>query len=295
MKSNIIRATAANNSIRAFVANTTHMIEEARKIHHASPVAIAALGRTLTVTSIMGLMLKGEDEKITVRINGGGPLGSIIVVGYASGNVKGYIENAQVEGTTIRPGKLNVGEAVGVDGSIKVIKDLGLFNPYTGTYPLVSGEIGEDFAAYFMHSEQQPSAVAVGVLIDVDYSVKAAGGFIIQVLPDIDAITLAKLEDKIKGMESITSLMSRGIKEEDLLNFVLDGMEPQINSRQEVDFICDCSRERLGKALLSVSKKDLEEMINEDGGAELICHFCNKKYFFDKAYLIQQLNAMYGE
>lgn len=286
LKNKVIRITAANNSIRGFFANTTEMVEKAMEIHQASPVAISALGRTLTAASILGLMLKGEDHKLTVRINGGGPLGTIMVVGNSQGDVKGYVANPVVESTNIKPGKLNVGAAVGTKGDLTVIRDLGMKEPYVGSYPLVSGEIGEDFAAYFLHSEQQPSAVALGVLVDVDYHIKAAGGYIIQVLPDIEEETLKKLEDKLLTLEPITTLMGQGMDETEILNHILGEMEPKILEEYEVDFVCDCHEERLEKALISIGKEEIKNIIEEDGGAEMVCHFCNKKYFFDKERLL---------
>ncbi|MDR5659567.1 Hsp33 family molecular chaperone HslO [Serpentinicella sp. ANB-PHB4] len=285
MKNTVLRATAGQGSIRIFVANTTNMVEKARKTHMASPVAIAALGRTLTATSIMGLMLKKDGEKITVKIDGKGPLGPIVVVSDHLGQVKGYVSHPQVKGSNIRPGKLNVGEAVGNKGNITVIKDLGLREPYRGTYELVSGEIGEDFAAYFLHSEQQPSAVALGVLVDRDYSIKASGGFILQVLPNAKIEVISKLEEKLSKLEPITVLMEKGMSEEDILHHVLGDMDVKILERNEIDFVCDCNAERFERGLISLGKKELKEIIEEDKGAELQCHFCNEKYYFDEENL----------
>ncbi|MBU5677026.1 Hsp33 family molecular chaperone HslO [Alkaliphilus sp. MSJ-5] len=292
MKSTIIRATAASNKIRVFVANTTAMIDKVHKLHETSPVAIAALGRTLTATSIMGLMLKSEKEKITVNINGGGPLGPIVVVGNSKGNVKGYVSHPNTESTNLYPGKLDVGSAVGRDGSITVIKDLGLRDPYVGSYPLVTGEIAEDFAAYFTFSEQQPSGVALGVLIDVDYTIKAAGGYIVQVLPGIDEETLTKLEDKLASLEPITSIIEKKSTPEEMLDYILGEMEPTILESYEVDFICDCNEERLEQVLISIGEKDLREITEEDKKAELVCHFCNKKYQFNEEQLRKLLDEV---
>lgn len=292
MKSKILRATAANNSIRLFVADTTAMVENARTMHNASPVAIAALGRTLTATSIMGIMLKSDKQKITVKINGGGPLGPIVVVANAFGNVKGYVANPQTEGTFLYDNKLNVGEAVGANGEIVVVKDIGLKEPYSGTYPLVSGEIAEDFAAYFLYSEQQPSAVGLGVLVDVDYSVKAAGGFIIQVMPDINENLLFILENRLKELEPVSTLLSRDMGAEAILDYIIGDMEHIIHETYEVDFVCDCHEERLENALISIGREALTEIIEEDEGAEMVCHFCNKKYYFNKERLMGLLKDM---
>lgn len=286
MKSIVLRATADNDNIRVFVANTTSMVEEARKTHNASPVAIAALGRTMTATSIIGLMLKHKDERVTVRINGKGKLGSIVVVSDHKGNVKGYVSNPHVVGSNISPGKLNVGEAVGKDGDITVIRDYGLKEPYAGTYKLATGEIAEDFASYFFYSEQQPSVVALGVLVDIDYSVKAAGGFIIQVMPDAEDETITRLEKRISTLEPITTLLEKGLSQEEILYHILGEFEIKILETYEVEYKCDCSIERFEKALISVGKKDLEEIIREDKGAELHCHFCNHKYFFNEEHLL---------
>lgn len=292
MKSRIIRATAASNKIRIFVANTTAMVDKVQELHQATPVAIAALGRTLTATSIMGLMLKSEKEKITVTINGGGPLGPIVVVGNSKGNVKGYVSHPNTESTHLYPGKLDVGSAVGKDGSITVIRDLGLREPYVGSYPIVTGEIAEDFAAYFTFSEQQPSGVALGVLVDIDYTIKAAGGYIVQILPGIDEETVAKLEDKLASLEPITSIVEKKSTPEEILDYILGDMEPTILESYEVDFICDCNEERLEQVLMSIGEKELTEIIEEDKKAELVCHFCNKKYNFNEEDLRKLLNEI---
>ncbi|KAB3535408.1 Hsp33 family molecular chaperone HslO [Alkaliphilus pronyensis] len=292
MKSRIVRVTASNNMIRGFFADTTEMVSKACKTHVTSPVASAALGRTLTATSIMGLMLKEKQHRITIKINGGGPIGTILSVGDSYGNVKGYVDYPQVESTYIKPGKLNVANAVGDKGTITVIKDLGLKEPYIGTYPITSGEIGEDFAAYFLHSEQQPSAVALGVLVDIDYTIKASGGFIVQVLPGVSDEVLNKLEDRLGQLQSITNLMKEGMNEAEICNHVLEGLEPRTIEEYEVDFVCDCNEERLEKALISLGVKELEEIIQEDKGAEMTCHFCNKKYYFNEEHLRGLLNTI---
>jgi molecular chaperone Hsp33 len=268
------------------------MIDKVQKLHETSPVAIAALGRTLTATSIMGLMLKSEKEKITITINGGGPLGPIVVVGNSKGNVKGYVSHPDTESTNLYPGKLDVGSAVGKDGSITVVKDLGLKEPYVSSYQLVSGEIAEDFAAYFTFSEQQPSGVALGVLVDVDYTIKAAGGYIVQVLPDIDEDTLTKLEDKLASLEPITSIIQNKTTPEEILDYILGDLEPTILESYDVDFICDCNEERLEQVLMSIGEDDLREITEEDKKAELVCHFCNKKYNFNEEHLRRILNEI---
>lgn len=285
MKNYITRAVAADKNIRVFVGITTDLVEEARKIHNTTPVATAALGRTLTVASMMGLMLKGEKDKLSIQIKGDGPLKQILAVADAKGNVKGYVANPYVELPLREDGKLDVGNAIGKNGKIVVIKDLGLKDPYIGQLDLVSGEIAEDMTAYFAYSEQQPSAVALGVLVDRDYSVKAAGGFIIQVLPGIEEEVITKLEDRLNHLPSITQMIEKEKDGEKLLKMILEGFDVEILEKAEVKLVCDCSVEKMERALVSVGAKDLKEIIEEDGHAELTCHFCNEKYYFDKAHL----------
>lgn len=285
MKDYVIRAVDADHGIRAFIGITTGLVEKARQIHDTTPVATAALGRTLTATVMMGLMLKGKNNKISVQIKGNGPVKQILAVSDEQGHVKGYISNPFVELPLRADGKLDVGGAVGSEGNMVVIKDLGLKEPYVGQSALVSGEIAEDFTAYFAHSEQQPSAVALGVLVDRDRTVKAAGGFIIQLLPGASDDVIQKLENRLQNLESISSLIDRGMTGEKILGHVLQDFSMEILEKKEVALVCDCSTERLEKALLSIGEKDLKEIIEEDGQAELTCHFCNTKYHFDKGHL----------
>ncbi|NBG89486.1 Hsp33 family molecular chaperone HslO [Isachenkonia alkalipeptolytica] len=285
MKSKILRGTAFDGQVRIFIANTTNFVEKAKEIHQTSPVATAALGRVLTATSILGVMLKGERDKITTRINGQGPIGTIIATSDASGNVKGYVTNPQVMVESKTPGKLNVGAAVGKDGEITVIKDLGLKNPYIGNYPLVNGEIGEDLAAYFMYSEQQPSAVGLGVTIEKDYTIKSAGGFILQILPDTDENVAYILEERVKEAGSISKLIENSRDEKEIMNQLLEGLNPKVLEEYEVDYFCDCNRGRFEKALISLGKEEIMTLIEEDHGAELQCHFCNEKYQFSQKEL----------
>lgn len=284
MKDYVIRAVAADRTIRAFVAVSTNLVEKARAIHDTTPVAAAALGRTLTATAILGLMLKDEDSKVSVQIKGDGPVKQILAVANGKGQVKGYISNPYVD-LPLRPdGKLDVGSAVG-KGNMVVIKDLGMKEPYVGQSELVSGEIAEDFTAYFAYSEQQPSAVAMGVLIDRDRTIKASGGFILQPLPGAAEETLEKLENRLQAIESITSFIDKDMNPEEILGVLLEGFDFEILEKKEIELICDCSVERLEQALVSIGERDLKEIIEEDGQAELTCHFCNTKYHFDKAHL----------
>lgn len=285
MQSYVVRAITADKYIRAFMAITTGMVEEARCTHHTTPVATAALGRTITGAAMMGLMLKGDQDKLSIQIKGDGPLKQILAVTNANGNVKAYVANPYVELPLRQDGKLDVGKAVGKNGKITVIKDLGLKDPYMGQLELVSGEIAEDITAYFAYSEQQPSAVGLGVLVDRDYSVKTAGGFIIQVLPGIPEEVLSKLESRLNQLSSITQMIERKEDGERVLKTILEGFDVEILDKKEVRFICDCSMERMEKALVSIGAKDLQEIIKEDGKAELVCHFCNKKYHFSKEHL----------
>jgi len=282
----ILRGTSKNHGIRIFAADTTSMVEEARRLHNTSPVASAALGRALTASSIMGIMMKGDNDKLTLSINGKGPLGTIVCVADSKGTVKGYVSNPLVDIPTRADGKLDVGSAVGINGLVTIIKDMGMKEPYTGQYPLVNGEIAEDLTAYYAYSEQQPSAIALGVLVDVDYSIKAAGGFIVQLMPDAEEKDIDILEKNLSQITSVSHLIDDGKTPEDLINLVLKDLEPIIYEKIPVQYKCDCSRERIEKALISIGKKDLDEIINEDKLAEVSCHFCNTVYHFNEAELI---------
>ncbi len=282
----ILRGTSKNNGIRIFAADTTKLVEDARKIHNTSPVASAALGRTLTASSIMGIMMKGDNDKLTLSINGKGPIGTVVCVADSKGTVKGYVSNPSVELPLREDGKLNVGEAVGINGLITVIKDFGMKEPYTGQYPLTNGEIAEDLTAYYAYSEQQPSAIALGVLVDVDYTIKAAGGFIVQLMPEAEDKDIEILERNIAQIKSVSHLIDDGNTPEDLINIVLKDLEPLIYEKIPVKYKCDCSRDRIEKALISIGKNDLDTIINEDKQAELLCHFCNTLYHFNEDQLI---------
>jgi molecular chaperone Hsp33 len=282
----ILRGTSKNHGIRIFAADTTSMVEEARRLHNTSPVASAALGRALTASSIMGIMMKGDNDKLTLSINGKGPLGTIVCVADSKGTVKGYVSNPLVDIPSRADGKLDVGSAVGINGLVTIIKDMGMKEPYTGQYPLVNGEIAEDLTAYYAYSEQQPSAIALGVLVDVDYSIKAAGGFIVQLMPDAEEKDIDILEKNLSQITSVSHLIDDGKTPEDLINLVLKDLEPIIYEKIPVQYKCDCSRERIEKALISIGKKDLDEIINEDKLAEVSCHFCNTVYHFNEAELI---------
>ncbi|NLJ87956.1 MAG: Hsp33 family molecular chaperone HslO [Epulopiscium sp.] len=290
MKDYIIRATDKKKQIRAFAAVTTNLVEEGRKIHDTSPVVSAAMGRLMTAAGMMGYMLKGEKDIITLQIKGDGPLRGIVVTADNKGNVKGYPYNPSVDLPLNSIGKLDVKRAIG-NGYLTVIKDLGLKEPYIGQTKLVSGEIAEDLTFYFYNSEQIPSAVALGVLVDRDWSIKKAGGFIIQLMPETDEETISKLENNLKKISSITSLLEEGKLAEDILEMLLGEIE--ILDKLPVNYNCNCTREKIRKALISIGLKDLKEMLEEDKGGEVKCFFCNSSYVFnedDLKEIIQELS-----
>ncbi|WP_101772290.1 Hsp33 family molecular chaperone HslO [Peptostreptococcus faecalis] len=281
MKDYCIRVTAGNNDVRGFFATTKNMVETARGFHNTTKVATAALGRTLTATSMMGLMMKNRGDKLTVIIKGGGPIGTILTTSGVDGIVKGYVTNPGVEVENYENGKLNVAGAVGNDGTIKVIKDLGLKDPYNGEYEMVSGEIAQDFTYYFTVSEQTPSAVALGVLTTSD-EVQEAGGFIVQLLPDASEETISRLEKNIANLKTITQMLSEGLTPEDIMAIVLDGLDPIIRDKTEIGFECDCSKEKVSEVFAAIGKKELLSIIEEDKGAEVGCQFCNSTYNFSE-------------
>jgi Disulfide bond chaperones of the HSP33 family len=231
----ILRGTSKNHGIRIFATDTTSMVEEARRLHNTSPVASAALGRALTASSIMGIMMKGDNDKLTLSINGKGPLGTIVCVADSKGTVKGYVSNPLVDIPSRADGKLDVGSAVGINGLVTIIKDMGMKEPYTGQYPLVNGEIAEDLTAYYAYSEQQPSAIALGVLVDVDYSIKAAGGFIVQLMPEAEEKDIDILEKNLSQITSVSHLIDDGKTPEDLINLVLKDLEPMIYKKNSCE------------------------------------------------------------
>ncbi len=281
MKDYCIRVTTGNKEVRAFFASTKNMVETARGFHNTTKVATAALGRTLTATSMMGLMMKNKGDKITVIIKGGGPIGTILTSSNANGIVKGYVTNPDVEVENYASGKLNVAGAVGNQGTIRVIKDLGLREPYNGEYEMVSGEIAEDLTYYFTVSEQTPSAVSLGVLTRAD-EVEEAGGFIVQMMPDASEETISTIERNLTGIQSITQMLSQGLTPEDMMNIVLKDLEPSILDKLEVGFECDCSKNRVAEVFAAIGKQELKAIIDEDKGAEVGCQFCESKYSFSE-------------
>ncbi|WP_058300505.1 Hsp33 family molecular chaperone HslO [Gorillibacterium timonense] len=277
MKDELIRATAKDGKFRAFAVHTTALTEELRRRHSTTPTATAALGRTLAAGAMIGAMMKGE-EKLTIQIKGGGPIGQIVVDANAKGEVRGYVDNPAVDLPLNEKGKLDVSGAVGTDGFIYIIRDLGMKEPYLGSTPIVSGELAEDFTYYFAKSEQTPSVVALGVLVDKDYTVKAAGGFIVQLLPGVSEDEIAQLEEKLSKITSVTSLLESGATLEDILASILEDV--RILDRMDVSFRCKCSRERVERTLISLGREELTSILEEDGKIDLVCHFCNETYHF---------------
>ena len=283
-KDYIIRATAANGNIRLFAATTKNLTEYARSVHHTSPVATAALGRTLTAGAMMGLTMKNPKDLLTIQIKGRGCLGGIIVTANSRGFVKGYVEEPMVILPPNAKGKLDVGGAVG-PGQLTVIKDLGLKEPYIGTVALQTGEIADDLTYYFALSEQIPSSVALGVLLNKENHVEAAGGFIIQLMPFAEDSVISKLEEKLTNLPSVTELLSQGHTPESILELIFSDMDLIINEKCDTGFECNCPKERISRALLSLGKQELKRLIDDEKPVEVNCHFCNSTHSFEKAEL----------
>ena len=279
MKDYLVRATAADAQIRAFAATTRQMVETARQKHDTSPVVTAALGRLLTAGSMMGSMLKGEEDLLTLQVTGDGPMGGMTVTADSKGHVKGYANEPQVILPANSQGKLDVGGAVG-SGILRVIQDSGLKDPYVGQTVLQTGEIAEDLTYYFATSEQVPSSVGLGVLMERDNTVRQAGGFIVQLMPFAEEETISRLEQNLGTIRSVTSMLDEGLTPEELLGLVLEGMDIQFRDTCEVEFSCSCSKERVEKALISIGREEIDKMIADGEPIEVKCHFCNKGYQF---------------
>lgn len=279
MSDYIVRATAADAQIRVFAAYTKDMVEEARRRHETSPVATAALGRLMTAGAMMGSMLKGEKDLLTLRINASGPIQGITVTADSKARVKGYVGNPNVILPANKVGKLDVAGAVGI-GFMDVIKDMGLKEPYVGQTVLQTSEIAEDLTFYFANSEQVPSSVGLGVLMNKDNTVAQAGGFIIQLMPFASEEVIAQLEENLKDITSVTTLLAQGNTPEDLVNILCKNLDPVINDKLDTGFYCNCDRARVEKALISVGRKELQEMIDDGEDIEMKCHFCNSAYVF---------------
>ena len=285
MADQIIRVLAKNAPVKASVITARDMVERARQIHRTLPVATAALGRTLMAASMMGNQLKEDNGSVTLRIKGDGPLGGITAVADSAGNARGYVVNPAVDLPLKGPAKLDVGSAVGRDGSLTVIKDLNMKEPYVGTVPLVSGEIAEDITSYFAESEQIPTACALGVLVDVDQSVLCAGGYLIQLLPGADDAAISAIERGIERVGPVTEALRGGLDARGLVEQVLSEFELEELSAEPVEYRCYCSRDRVTRALISMGREELEALIREQGRAELTCQFCDKVYHYTKEEL----------
>ena len=279
MNDYMIRATAADGQIRAFAATTKEMVETAKNAHNTSPIATAALGRLMTAAAMMGSDLQGEGELLTLRIEGDGPIGGLLVTADGKGDVKGYAFNPDVMLPPNAQGKLDVGGSLGL-GVLSVIKDIGLKEPYVGQTQLITGEIAEDLTYYFATSEQVPSSVALGVLMNKDNTVRQAGGFIIQLLPGASDEIIDRLEAKLSGISSITSLLDAGKTPEEILTDILGEFGLEILKKMPVQFHCDCERSRVEKAIISIGRKEIQDMIDEGKEIEVNCQFCNKHYKF---------------
>ena len=284
MSDYLVRALAFNNKVRAFSVRTTDTVGEAQRRHETWPTASAALGRTMTAGVMMGAMLKGED-KITVKVEGKGPIGAIMVDSNAKGEVRGYASHPQTHFELNEHGKLDVRRAVGTDGMLTIVKDLGMRDFFTGSVPIVSGELGEDFTYYFAASEQVPSSVGLGVLVNPDNSILAAGGFVIQLMPGIEDETITIIEEKLKTMEPVSKLIARGLSPEELLQEILGAENVRVLDQMPVSFECNCSKERFSAAILGLGITEIQEIIEEDGKAEAQCHFCMEKYHFSQEEL----------
>ncbi len=292
MGDQLVRAITKDGMVKAVAVSTRELTERARQIHRTLPTATAALGRTLAAASMMGNALKGDGASLTLRVQGGGPLGILLAVSDNQGNVRGTVDNPAVDVPLRSDGKLDVGAAVGSQGTLTVIRDLHMKDPYVGSVGLLGGEIAEDLAAYFVESEQIPTACGLGVLVDRDQSVLAAGGYLIQLLPGAGEDVVAKVEGGVMAAGSVTGLLSGGAGPEEMLRQVLSDFELEILERASIEYRCDCSRDRMERALISLGPEELRAIIDEQGGAELTCRFCDNVQTFTKAELETLLEGM---
>ena len=292
MSDQIVRVLAKDAPVKASAISAREMVERARQIHKTLPVATAALGRALMGCSMVGNQLKEEKSSVTLRIKGGGPLGTVTAVSDCEGNVRGYVQNGMVDLPLKAPGKLDVGTAVGCDGTLTLIKDLGMKEPYVGSIGLLSGEIADDLTAYFAESEQIPSACALGVLVDTDQSVLCAGGYLIQLLPGADDEVITKVEQGVARVGAVTNHLKDGITALDLVREVLRDFDLEVLEESPVEYRCYCDRERVSRALISMGREELESLIAEQGGAELTCQFCDRVYQYTREDLEELLAGM---
>ncbi|WP_264647745.1 redox-regulated molecular chaperone HslO [Bacillus thuringiensis] len=281
MKDYLVKALAFDGEVRAYSVRTTNTVSEAQRRHDTWRTASAALGRSLTAGTMMGAMLKG-DQKLTIKVEGNGPIGPILVDAHANGDVRGYVTNPHVDFEGTEQGKLRVYQAVGTEGFVTVIKDIGMREPFIGQSPIVSGELGEDFTYYFAVSEQTPSSVGVGVLVNGDDSVLAAGGFILQIMPGAQEETISFIEDRLQKIPPVSTLIEQGLSPEELLYAVLGEDKVKVLETMDVQFNCTCSRERIESVLIILGKTELEQIREEEEETEVHCHFCNERYKFSK-------------
>ncbi|WP_042171328.1 Hsp33 family molecular chaperone HslO [Paenibacillus gorillae] len=283
LKDVLVRGTAWGGKIRVFAVRTTQLVSELQRRHRTLPTATAALGRGATAGAIMGSMLKGE-EKLTVQVKGDGPIGQIVIDANAHGEVRGYVDNPDVLLPSNEHGKIDVAGGVGREGFLHIIKDLGLKEPYRGSVPLISGELAEDFTYYFALSEQTPSAVGLGVLVEADGTVLHAGGFIVQLMPGLTDAEITRLEQAVGTMPHVTALLDQGETPEEILRWLV-GDDLQIHDTMDIVFQCKCSKDRVAQTLVSLGEAELQQLIDDDGEAEIVCHFCNEAYTFDREQL----------
>ncbi|HDX9654263.1 MULTISPECIES: redox-regulated molecular chaperone HslO [Bacillus] len=291
MKDYLVKALAFDGEVRAYSVRTTNTVSEAQRRHDTWRTASAALGRSLTAGTMMGAMLKG-DQKLTIKVEGNGPIGPILVDAHANGDVRGYVTNPHVDFEGTEQGKLRVYQAVGTEGFVTVIKDIGMREPFIGQSPIVSGELGEDFTYYFAVSEQTPSSVGVGVLVNGDDSVLAAGGFILQIMPGAQEETIAFIEDRLQKIPPVSTLIEQGLSPEELLYAVLGEDKVKVLETMDVQFNCTCSRERIESVLISLGKTELEQIREEEEETEVHCHFCNERYKFSKEDITNLIESL---
>lgn len=285
MKDKLVRGQSVDGAIRVFAAVTTEIANRAQKIHQSMPVASAALGRALTAAALMGVQLKNETDSVTIQFDGDGPLGRLVAVTDSSAHVRGYVENPQIELPLNKKGKIDVGGGIG-RGRLSIVRDLGMKEPYVGQVPIVTGEIAEDITYYYAKSEQIPTAAGLGVLVDTDYSIKASGGFMIQLMPFASDEAAARLEQQVREIPSVTAMITGGMGAEDILFKVCEGFDIIMDNNAVIpEYECKCSRARMERALISIGREELVKIIEETGEAELTCQFCDNKYRFDKQEL----------
>lgn len=287
----LIKALAYDDQVRAYAVRTTETVSEAQKRHQTWPTASAALGRAMTAGVMLGSMLKG-DAKMTIKVEGGGPIGAILVDSNSNGEVRGYVTNPQTHFELNNKGKLDVARAVGTEGTLTIVKDLGLKDHFSGQVPIVSGELGEDFTYYLVTSEQVPSSVGVGVLVNPDNTILASGGFVIQLLPGTNDETITKIEERLSKIEPISKMIQRGLTPEEMLEELLGEGNVKILEKQPVAFKCQCSKERIENAIVSLGAEEIQSMIDEDGQAEAQCHFCNELYMLTREDLEELLTEV---